>query len=82
MYSKCLLYLPIRSEDELRGCRLAERFKEINTIGIPAFQVELNEKKAFPKKPLKLTEIDLLDDLLDALVSDQDCSDSDDETEP
>ena len=80
MYSKCLLYLPIRSEDELRGCRLAERFKEINTIGIPAFQVELNEKKAFPKKPLKLTEIDLLDDLLDALVSDQDCSDSDDET--
>ena len=31
--------------------------------------VELNEKKAFPKKPLKLTEIDLLDDLLEALDS-------------
>ena len=79
MYSKCLLYLPIRSEDELRGSRLAERFKEINTIGIPAFQVELNEKKAFPKKPLKLTVIDLLDDLLNALDTDQYCSDSDDE---
>ena len=77
MYSKCLLYLPIKSEDELKGCRLSEIFKQVNTTGVPAFQVELNEKKAFPKKPLKLTEVDLLDELLAALDAYSDRSDSD-----
>ena len=70
MFCKCMLFLPIRSEDALLGDKLEKMYNNINTTGIPALEVELNEKKVMPMKIMKLTEIDLLDDLLEALNSD------------
>ena len=72
MYSKCVLFLPIKSENDLVGPKLDMQYNKINTVNVPALQVELNEKKMFPMRMFKLTEINLLDDLLELLNSDTD----------
>ena len=72
MYSKCLLFLPIHSENDLVGPKLDMLYNKINTTNVPALQVELNEKKMFPMRIIKLTEINLLDELLELLNSDTD----------
>ena len=69
MFCKCMLFLPIQSEDALQADNLVTAYNTINTVGIPALEVELHEKKVMPMKIMKLTEIDLLDDLLVALNS-------------
>ena len=70
MYCKCMLFLPIQSEDALQGDNLGTAFNTINTKGIPALEVELNEKKVMPMKIMELSEINLLDELIEALNSD------------
>ena len=76
MYLKSLLYLPIRSEQELQGHHCLTRFEEVDREN-QALVVQLNERKMFPKKVFELRRVDLLDDLLDALeeVSDYDQDD-------
>ena len=71
-YSKSLLFLPIRSESELNGTGCEDRFKEVDGDQ-GALIVELNERKMFPKRILKMTRVDQLDELLDALseISDE-----------
>ena len=65
-----MLFLPIQSEDALQGDNLGTAFNTINTKGIPALEVELNEKKVMPMKIMELSEINLLDELIEALNSD------------
>ena len=66
MYAKSLLFLPIRSELELKGTGCEDLYKEVNREE-QALQVEINERKMFPKRIMKMTRVDQLDDLLDAL---------------
>ena len=66
VYAKSLLFLPIRSESELDGTGCEDRFKEVNREE-QALQVELNERKMFPKRIMEMTKVDQLDDLLEAL---------------
>ena len=65
-YSKSLLFLPIRSELELNGMGCDERFLEIDRDQ-QALKVEINERKMFPNRIIKLTRVDQLDALLEAL---------------
>ena len=78
MYLKSLLYLPIRSEQELQGPDCTARFEEVNRDK-QALVVELNEKRMFPKKMLELSRVDLLDDLLEALEEVSDYEENEDE---
>ena len=65
-YSKSLLYLPIRSELELNGMGCDDRFLEVDGDQ-QALKVEMNERKMFQKRIVKLTRVDQLDALLEAL---------------
>ena len=56
MYSKCLLFLPIKSEEVLLEPNLKERFTELNEEG-NATIVESNEKKFFKMKVFKATAV-------------------------
>merc|ERR1712179_681296 len=69
MFSKCVLFLPIESELDLKDELLEERYWQVNG-GKQALEVEINEKKVFPMKIFKYTKVDQLDELLAAL----DCS--------
>ena len=76
MYSKCLLFLPLKSEGELLEPNMIDKFKEMTNSGLETI-VDFNEKKMFKKKievkEVKETEaiiddpIDPLDFLLEAL---------------
>lgn len=65
-YSKSLLFLPIRSELELNGMGCDDRFLEVDGDK-HALKVEINERKMFQKRIVKLTRVDQLDALLEAL---------------
>ena len=65
-YSKSLLYLPIRSELELNGMGCDDRFLEVDGDQ-QALKVEMNERKMFQKRIVKLTRVDQLEALLEAL---------------
>ena len=65
-YSKSLLFLPIRSELELNGMGCDDRFMEVDRDQ-QALKVEINERKMFQKRIIKLTRVDQLDALLEAL---------------
>ena len=54
MYSKCLMFLPIKSEEELLDYNLKEKFEQLNKEETGRV-VEINEKKMFPMKVLKLS---------------------------
>ena len=78
MYSKCLLFLPIMSEEELLDQNLEERFGELNEEGDKSI-VRYNEQKFFKMKVFETSSVrepheedlvngeDALDCLLEAL---------------
>ena len=66
MFRKCVLFLPIESELDLRYDLLEEKYGQVNMKEL-ALVVEVNEKKVFPMKVFKYTDVSQLDDLLVAL---------------
>ena len=66
MFRKCVLFLPIESELDLRYDLLEEKYGQVNMKEL-ALVVEVNEKKIFPMKVFKYTDVSQLDDLLVAL---------------
>ena len=74
-YSKSLLFLPIRSELELKGKGCDDRFLEMDRDQ-QELKVEINERKMFPKRIIKPTKVDPIDALLEALDELSDCDSS------
>ena len=66
MFQKCVLFLPIESELDLRNGLLEEKYGQVNMNEL-ALDVEINEKKVFPMKIIKYSNVSQLDDLLVAL---------------
>ena len=66
MFQKCVLFLPIESELDLRYDLLEEKYGQVNMKEL-ALVVEVNEKKVFPMKVFKYTDVSQVDDLLVAL---------------
>ena len=74
-YSKSLLFLPIRSELELKGKGCDDRFLEMDRYQ-QELKVEINERKMFTKRIIKPTKVDPIDALLEALDELSDCDSS------
>ena len=66
IFRKCVLFLPIESELDLRNGLLEEKYGQVNMNEL-ALDVEINEKKVFPMKIFKYSDVSQLDDLLVAL---------------
>ena len=79
-YAKSLLFLPIRSEMELIGTGVLDRFNDVN-LEKHALVVEHNERKFYAKKIMKMTKVDPLDELLFALDTLLDASDGENDDE-
>ena len=75
MYSKCLLFYPLTSENELLGPGLKEKFAQLDKEGLGTI-VECNERKLFKMKQIPTSNkeqseeltMDVQDDPLDFLL--------------
>ena len=76
MYSRCLLFLPLASEEELLRCDLKEKFMELNTDG-SGTRIDANERKLFMMKIQKTKKVETEEEL-----EDNSQSGSDDENDP